>query len=135
MRPLLLALLLTTPIFARGLFDLETGGSFKAILFSQHLRQQGLFERDEISGLEQRLRLEGVLTAPGFRFEVADELSFFAHRPNPSSVPLPSMEATNAWNTRSRVLSDDSFVLNHRLDRAFVQISLGDVEWRIGKQV
>src|SRR5687768_10873462 len=113
----------------------DVGGSFKSIASYQRLRHEGVFSDNEYPGTEQRLRLEGAVSYDWWRVEAAHELSFTWQKQVTSTIPVPEFTPTSAWNAQSTITSSETTLLTQRLDRAFVQISHGQVELRVGKQI
>lgn len=112
------------------------GGSYKSIFSYEQLRQQGAFDSNSLPTSEQRLRLEGTASKDWFLIQVADELSLTYQQGLASPVPVPNFFApTSFWVTESYWVNTPSTVLLQRVDRAFVQVSTGPVEIRVGKQI
>ncbi|MCB0416961.1 MAG: hypothetical protein KDD39_04880 [Bdellovibrionales bacterium] len=116
-------------------WTLSTWGSFKSIAAYEQLRQTNIYTADSIPFAEQRLRLGGALTKGNFRFEFANEVNVTAQPPNPTVVPIPYLGPKQAFDLTAEIYTSDSLLLRNYIDRAFVQYTLGDWEFKVGRQV
>lgn len=124
------------PRYASAFFSTELGGSFKSVIASQQLRQRGVFPKDSLLLSEQRLRMFSSISNHWFRLEAADETSFILRERNSPLVPVAiDPFPRNAWETRREIAKNENVEWTNRIDRLFVQLSGGDVELTVGKQV
>ena len=113
----------------------ELGGSLKNLFSFEELRQNGLFQRNSNLKDETRLRLQGSLSLRHFRFEFANETFFNFQKPNPSLLPTPDFSPLSAWRAQWDLINQSDWHVFNRLDRAFLQWDIGDLQLRAGKQV
>jgi hypothetical protein len=130
----LLFLLNCQLLWARG-WTFERGGSFKSIFEYERLRQTGIYQYDAVPLNEDRLRFQGALSNQYFRFELANETSLDYQRFNPTTLPIPNLAPTSAWNAQWTWAQTKELTLVNRIDRALIQFSVSGFQLIAGKQV
>jgi len=111
------------------------GGSAKTIGALQWLRHQNLYSRDLLPQAEERIWLSSTLVSKVFLLEFTQEASAYWQSGSTAAVTLPDFSPVNAWNAQWNLWDEPSTQGVYRIARAYAQVTLGDLELRVGKQV
>lgn len=115
--------------------DLQISGSAKTIANAQFLRHQNIYSKDTVLQGEERLWVNSAITAGTVMLEFTQEASFFAETTNTTAVSVPEFSPRNAWDAEWSLWNSNGTRGIYRIPRLYLQITSGDFEARVGKQV